>query len=427
MDRRRPKPIKRESLSDKIKKDVENSLEKRKGTGAWLHGDSVPFDHALRLSANEKTTVLQLFDSIITDKRLYGRNQKILDLEILLANLFTKRGVCPIAISFNRNDWKSSPYTQAGYFTLELVRRLHGAKYIEMRKGYHTEKESRKTRIWPTDKLLNYCPELPNCVIYEPVELVELRDKKGKLKEYKNTARTYKIRSILKKANSINQAADIRYREYQVSCHLVAIFNKKFTLYGRLHTRGHRHYQGFSGDERTEITINGHPVVELDYSGLHPHLLYAKQGIQFFGDPYSVVDNRPETRPFLKQILLCMLNAEDEINAERAANYWLFRNHEERDKLGQIGITRARPLIEAFKEAHRPISGHFCNGKDTGLRVMNCDAAIALEVVDHFAKQNIPILAIHDSFVVQEQYRAELLKTMQRAYRKHTGFRCPIH
>ena len=425
--RSRPSQIKYKSQKERVKKDAEKSLDKLKGTGAWLHEDSMPFNHALRLSARERHVVLQLFDAMIMNQHIYKRKQKILDLEILLANLLPKRGRAPVTISLDRKDWKPSQYTQAGYFTVELTKCLQKKGLIEMKIGYHTKKESRKTRIWPTAKLLDYCPELPNCVIYKPVELVELRDKKGRLKEYKNTARTYKIRSVLKKINAINQAADIRYESYRLSCHLVAIFNRKFTLYGRLHTRGYRHYQGLNGDERKRITINDRSVVELDYSGLHPHLLYAKQGIQFFGDPYSVVDSRTEARPFLKQVLLCMLNAKDEIAAERAANYWLFKNHAERGALKEIGITRARPLIEAFKSAHKPIARYFCNGKDTGLRIMNLDARIALDVVDHFAKQNIPILAIHDSFIVQEQYQAELLQTMKRTYRKHTnGFRCPI-
>ncbi len=152
---------------------------------------------------------------------------------------------------------------------------------------------------------------------------------------------------------------------YKLSAFLHAIFNREFTLYGRLQTRGHRHYQGFSEDDRREITINGDPVVELDYSGLHPYLLYAKEGIQFWRDPYSIIDSRPEVRPFLKIILLAMLNAKDETEAERTANYWLYRNHEEREDLAEIGITKARPLIEKFRQEHKKIDHYFCNGKQT--------------------------------------------------------------
>ena len=59
---------------------------------------------------------------------------------------------------------------------------------------------------------------------------------------------------------------------------------------------------------------------------------------------------------------------------------------------------------------------------------MNQDAAIALDVCNHFAENNIPILPVHDSFVIQQQYKSELLDVMKRTYTEHTnGFNCPVH
>lgn len=207
---------------------------------------------------------------------------------------------------------------------------------------------------------------------------------------------------------------------------LVAIFNRNFTLYGRLHTRGYRHYQGHSEDERSEITINGDRIIELDFSGLHPYLLYAKEGKQYVGDPYAIVDDRPEARLFLKIILLAMLNAKDEISAEKASNYWLYQNHRDREELKEIGITKARPLIEKFRQAHFLINHYFCSGKDTGLKIMNKDSAIALDIIKHFGDKEIPILCVHDSFLVQNQYKEELRNIMQETYMKHTGFRIKV-
>lgn len=352
--------------------------------------------------------------------------QKELDFEILVANLLSQKNK-PIMVSLDRKSWRSSQYTRAGYFAIHLIKILNEKGLLNMKKGYYTPAESRKTRIWSSEELLNYFPILPHSVIYDPVELVELRDDNGKLKEYVDTAKTHRIRSILKQANEINQAAKVEYLRYTLSAHLIAIFKNKFTLYGRLHTKGHRHYQGFSDDERKQITINGDPVAELDFSGLHPRLLYAAEGKQFDDDPYSIVHDDPRARPFLKQILLCMVYAKNQVAAERAANYWLYKNHAERADLKEIGITRARPLIDSFTVAHGPISHYFCTGKETGLRIMNIDARIALDVVDHFAKQNKPILAVHDSFIVQSQYKKELRATMRRAYTQHTGgFTCLI-
>ena len=117
-----------------------------------------------------------------------------------------------------------------------------------------------------------------------------------------------------------------------------------------------------------------------------------------------------------------MINAKDVKEAEKASNYWLYKKHREREQLLKIGITRSMPLIQKFFEVHQPIAHHFCKGKETGMRIMNKDSKIALDVVNHFAKQNIPILAIHDSFIVQKQYRDELFFLMKNTYQKHTGF-----
>jgi hypothetical protein len=413
-------------LSEAVSHAAKKETDKRRGSNAWLQED-VAYDRDLRLPDGQKPIVEDLLRNLTGGEYVYKLDQKILDLEILLANLFQKKLRRPVSVSMDRNDWRSSRYNRASYYTVKLISLLQQRKLIQMKKGYHTEAESRRTRIWGTQALLECCPIYPEGVRYDPIELVELRDEKGKLKDYRDTAETYRIRKILQKANEINMAAKIEHDGYAVKTFLRAIFERKFTLYGRLHTRGYRHYQGLDSDDRAEITINGDPVVELDFSGLHPRLLYSAEGIQYDDDPYTAVHDDPRARPFLKTILLAMLNAKDRISAERAANYWLYENKADRLDLEEIGITRARPLIEAFEKAHQPIAQYFCQGKETGLRIMNLDSRIALEVIKIFADAGIPILAVHDSFIVQEQHRSRLYQAMEQAYGHQTGgFRCPI-
>lgn len=416
----------RYTLKEKVIADAKKQFERSRGSGAWLNRD-LRFNHSLKLNEYYKNKL----DFIIEICACSRRIENYRNLEILIANLLRKRALRPVRVSLNTRDWKLTRYNKAGESIIKLIHKLDEEGFIELRKGYRTKKQSRQARIWPADKLLEYFPKIPNGVIYVPVEVVQLRDKKGRLKDYKETAQTRRIRAILTRANEVNNAANIVYkafREYALHPSLIAIYKSKFTLYGRLHTRGYRHYQGLSSDERKEILINGEKVVELDYSGLHPHLLYALEGIQLDRDPYNVIDEGSRVvRTFLKHILLCMLNSNDERKAEQAANYWLYKNHYERKILYNWGITSAKPLITKLKEAHKSIEHHFCNGKDTGLRIMNLDSRIALDVVDHFAAQKIPILAIHDSFIVQKKYKEELWQVMESTYEKHTKeFKCKI-
>lgn len=181
--------------------------------------------------------------------------------------------------------------------------------------------------------------------------------------------------------------------------------------------------------QRAELIINGDQVVELDFSALHPNLLYSAEGIQYplDKDPYQIFNFHPLARPYLKQLLLYLLNSENFIKAEKAGNYFLKENKSEAKRLRGIGIKKARPLLEAYFREHEAIAHYFCSGKETGLRIMNLDARIALDVVYDFAKQGIPILSVHDSFIVQQQYHNQLRATMQHRYYQHTkGFNINI-
>lgn len=405
------------------------------------------FDQNVFLSAEYKETAKNLFESF--QFKGYKKKQKLLDFEILIANLLKKKSR-PLIFSFNRNDWQRNPkYQKTSYFIIEIAKEMEENGLIQVKKGYHYEEGSRKARIWPTNLLLDYFPEVPNGISYKPVQLVELKDENKNLIDYKETQETRRIRSILQKVNMVNEKARIEYKEHRVLAYLYAVFYKKFTLYGRLHTSGIRHYQGLAENERNEITINGDPVVELDYSGLHPRLLYAKEGIQFNDDPYSMVvesDYKP-IRTFLKKALLSLLNSGGKYvpNNRKNPTKWFWMNAfniaqaginqrlwsnefiNTNLRLQELGITKASQIIERFIEAHKPIAHYFCNGKETGLRIMNRDSKIALDIVNYFAKKGIPILAVHDSFIVQAKYKDELYQVMDKVYQKHSsGFTCPI-
>lgn len=410
------------SLKEKVLATAKEELAKHRESGSWLN-EEIDFDYDLRSSDEGKETNKEIFQLC----KIADRSENRLNFECLMANLTYQRRK-PVRVSLHPNHWKLTQYNRVGAGIIDLIYKLHEERYIDMKKGYRLEAEAKETRIWATEKLLKYFPKFHNAVIYDPyMELVVLKDADGKLKEYKNTAKTWRIRKILQRANKVNQSADIRFERYKLSGFLKAIFNRKFTLNGRLHTKGYMHYQGLSGEERKEITINGDPIIELDFSGLHPHLLYAKEGIQLNEDPYHIVDQRPEVRPFLKHILLCMINAKNQLKAKQAVSQWTKDNYREWAKLKQMGITSVISLMAAFREKHKPIAHHFCNGKERGLKVMNLDARIALDIVNHFAKQNKPILAIHDSFIVQYQYEEDLRQIMEQTYRKRSGgFNCPI-
>jgi hypothetical protein len=399
-----PKPKRdwTKAIGQSIKRDIQRS----KDSGMFWQ-DSVEFDYDIELDERYDDKTEQIFELIKEPGKRYTKAyQKMRDLRIVLGNLFDQTRK-PIAVSLNNNDYVKNAYMNSSLFTTKIIERLRQQNFIEMKPGFNDKKNpsaSRMSRIKATEKLLEYCHRSSGMVVYNPKELVILKDSDKNLIPYKDTNNIRQIRAVLRRVNAVNNAAEILYDNEKIKTLIRAIFIERFGWYGRLHTKGFRHPQGIESDEREWITINGDPIVELDYSAMLPNLLYAAEEIQFpvDRDPYRAVDLRPELRPFLKHILISMANSKNMVAAESSGNNWFHENTEEWLTLKRLKIvTKARPFIEKFMEVHAPIAHHFCRGKETGMVTMNKDSKIALRVVSHFVKQGIPIIPVHDSFIVQ--------------------------
>ena len=131
----------------------------------------------------------------------------------------------------------------------------------------------------------------------------------------------------------------------------------------------------------------------------------------------------PELRDYLKIVFLGLLNASSRKAAIALANRELNTHNAWKEMLESRSL-KAKDLIQLFEDVHNPISKHFYTG--IGLKLMTTESQIALSVIDVFAKAEIPILAIHDSFIVQSIYRDRLMIKMQKEYEKKTGFNIKV-
>jgi hypothetical protein len=123
-----------------------------------------------------------------------------------------------------------------------------------------------------------------------------------------------------------------------------------------------------------------------------------------------------------------MINNPAYNEAQKVANDWLCSKKVKSDdqkirkKIFDQGIERAGPFMDKFLEFHKPIAKYLCSEGNTGLKLMYKDARIAVDVIDHFVKQNIPILCMHDSFIIEKKYESELREVMLKTYQKHIGY-----
>lgn len=182
-------------------------------------------------------------------------------------------------------------------------------------------------------------------------------------------------------------------------------------------------YQQMNKKERNQILINGKKTVEADYSGLHLNMLYHQRGLEFTGDPYLAVIEDLSLRKALKLVSLIAINATKKHKAIQAINHARYQDWELHQLLKSKGI-KSDELLKGFEKTHYKISTHFYN--DEGVRLQNIDSQIAEQILKHFTRQAIACLCVHDSFVVEEQYKDELEIVMQEIYKKMMGHKIGI-
>ena len=212
----------------------------------------------------------------------------------------------------------------------------------------------------------------------------------------------------------------------EFSPRLEAVFNDLSWMHGgRLYasasTRGYN-YQCIPSDLRKHIKIDEEETVEVDFRAMHPSMLYASKNIQWRGDYYGFLPH--EDRSLAKFATLVMLNAKSRSSALGAleckrnelknANGLSEKRMSLKDAMLRYGSLDE--VLTKAAEHHRGIRGCFYRG--VGLRLQNKESQIALEIVSSFAREGVPVLPVHDSFIVARQYKSKLMSRMREAFAK---------
>ena len=193
--------------------------------------------------------------------------------------------------------------------------------------------------------------------------------------------------------------------------------------------RGGRFYRGWwqqiDKEDRCKIYINDQPTLEVDFKAFHPNLLSNELGVKLSGDTYDlgklilpeVITTKEQQREYVKLLVLMGINADSDKKA-----YQAFRNSDRKDKLGQsLTDIHLATLLDGFINKHPQFKGVLNTGQ--ALRLMNIDSQIANLVIDHFTQKDIPILCIHDSFIIQYDKEPELRRILDQATHQVTKAR----
>lgn len=251
---------------------------------------------------------------------------------------------------------------------------------------------------------------LPKLKLEKLRHLTILRDADGKAMDFKPTREIdRRDRKTATFNEAISSAEIIALDGSNLACPMARIHNETFDRGGRFYGMG-TSWQNIKSEARKALTIDGEPVVELDFKTLHPAILYAEAGVPMPADCYDI-NGWP--RNLVKVAMLTLINATTESKARFSIAH--------SDRMAQVAepgsqdaIKAAAGLIDAIKRKHAPIAGAFHS--DAGARLMRIDSDIAEAVMGMLiARKGIVTLPVHDSFLVPASKRDELAAAMEQA------------
>jgi len=220
---------------------------------------------------------------------------------------------------------------------------------------------------------------------------------------YQSVIRT--TNNTLKAYDEMMQAIDIRLGStvvYPAMTSMVRIFSRgDMTLGGRFYSP----IQNLKSEARKYLSFDGEPVVEIDFSSIHPSILYHQKGIDLDSDPYIIEGH---SRSDVKLAFNIMINRKGGPSRSSAVNT-LARELD-------CSPNKAQRLEEAILARHNKIQEHF--NSDAGLALQRLDSKIALLLIKQFVADRRPIITVHDSAIVSVRDAEGLSLAMEAAYRQ---------
>jgi hypothetical protein len=384
--------------------------------------------------------------------RIKRDNMKVLLLDLYVC--WCEEPTKYLGISANRNHWSKGRYRaiHLSKTILDVLDWLIVEGFVDKRNHFHCANTSlsRTARYRASERLQSMFKTalfgLDDICTYDNKECIVL--KQGEVKDdesaekstsvhYEDTPLTVAMRERLNAYNKLLMHSHIDI--HSLAKPVITRENNKGSRKGRPNTvaigqhnkfvrrifsRGSwelhgRFYGGWwqqiGSELRSHIFINGNPTVEVDFKSMHVALLNAELAVVAVDDPYEVGAelfpelDREMLRDWNKKLVLTALNAKD-----RRSTYSAFRSDA---KTGspekRLKNTQLARLLDAFIVKNPHLNEYLCS--DQGITLMNKDSMIAADIMNTLTDKGIPVLTVHDSFIVQRHHFSELRIAMLMA------------
>ncbi|WP_252736702.1 MULTISPECIES: hypothetical protein [unclassified Psychrosphaera] len=143
---------------------------------------------------------------------------------------------------------------------------------------------------------------------------------------------------------------------------------------------------------------------------MHPRLLYHLAGTEAPADCYEIEGIK---RDNVKTIALIATSTSSRNQAVSAVSFHL-----------KVSRQEAEMLLGQFESRHKNIIGLLY--KSAWQSLQNIDSRIANDVLNQLARNAIPVLPVHDSFIVPASKAEQLRESMYEKYEGVTGMPASI-
>jgi hypothetical protein len=414
--------------------------------------NSIPFNMNMKPDPTEYVELIDYLRERLKSHRSISSWKTIRErhLLLILQNLHLAYQMAPdtyVAYSRNKNDYsteksRKAPFKVSYGATIRIVDALSEMHLIEGVKGiFYDDKNDPDNpmlafvaRMRATQQLSDMFPggDVGSLrLVSKERELIVLHDADGKVIPFIDDKETRRMRENIRLINSVNQqhfvalcVLDVEFQNlfrrmnserYAGQSSLGMYFcntDVRRIFCNSTFEEGGRYYGGWwenlPKEYRKFIRIDNRMVVELDYSCLHPTLLYLEDKLPVpEGDMYEVPGFPPEARAFLKKSMNIILNAKNKTHAMNAIRS---EQRKDPDYPPLPGGFTLQQVLGGFKSKHSGIERHFFS--IIGRKLQRVDSDIAEEVMLRLVAENIAVLPLHDSFLVSRLHKDELLAAM---------------
>jgi len=404
------------------------------------YSKDIPFK--IDLSLNNKPHAYSFLNSIFDTLGIIGdtKRAKYLDhIRTIAANLmklhFNRLGEY-VYYSRDNNLYHEIQRYNPNNITIRKIKKviklLIDKQLIDHRKGFHnkySKKGSHRSRIKPTVKFLNIIRSnfIDRSYIYEvDTDCIILKNSKKTLIDYEDNSfiksiradcRSYnqflgKTRIVLKRCKKVNEYLYDNNMHYKNKvCH--RIFNKDFNHGGRFYGTW---WLQIPSELREHILINNNKTVEKDYSSLIIHQLYSEERLNYYeennysNDPYLLQGIPDSERKINKTIILISLNCRDLDKLNRALIKEFKEGNLKGNKPNKKEIIKR---LNIFREMNPKISKYIYSNCAAKFQLR--DSEIARSIINKCMYKLIPVLCIHDSFIVEYTHSNFIVDTMNSA------------